>query len=1033
MGREGRVARAIQAGEVSVKATAMAWKLLKDNEWEEVARSILQRHSATMPELARTATKDKNDRLLANVLTACKEQKSKCPRCYDPARNIAHEDSRHHARWECTSGTCVAARMAIEGRQAERITRSGPMWSTYPEHAHGASVQGTRGALAEACMARQPSSLQQRHPIADQALESLDAPTLELPSPTGAPSRKSAHIDLLGTNGNRVQATEARLRCLYTFWRGNGNKDPNSFKRDAADLIRRAHEYRYKEGTPPTAVLHPTLLTFFHNALGVKSELQANPIMTTAGIFLEEDGNDTLKSTAPTVPVGALPPDHGPKWTFTMDDPAHPTWNRTPWERGGITCIRATEIEGMSHIRRTLYKAQVTASRKGERVLVVVELPRSQEHTPHGTSSMKTNLTKVSDDHTDTVKGKQLLEIPPGYTPWKTYKDWEEDDDNTLISDPKDGTVAMTKEGRSTLTANNGTLHVILFQHVNDSLTPLNRRQLRELTRILTEVATPMPMTTNAPSPKWFGENRTLELRFSNLAPDHEGFDPRKSLQAMVPAGGWQDDRASPYHDGITPTYLVQYLQRAGATATEADAQAAYITAGHARDCHQIFATMLSTTTTNLLKTLGARPGSLSTPHSDKEPLGTCECCNKATSAMWKVPNDVSTAGPVSEAIKTIQASRARNICRREMALFPPSTPTPNTHIKANGYLLAHRTKATLCQLAADRGIHLGKAANQKMKDAVALALAAQDEEDNGTAQRGPTQVRDRIKALVESTPMKACLSCTLPLQIASVTPRAGCHSDTTTWNVVRRISQGKNKHSKIKTILPKDLLTPPQDILERGDLKRHTGRDVIWYDSAGHEHSSTVALIARDTEGGDLEAYVITHEQDRQTQEPWTRLTMKELQRAIDTKASREERHYTTLLERERIRKTATARDRRTGAATAAAAAAIVDTTTEDAVTKALTIEGYMVQKLGDDANALPCYLTQDPHALRREILRYADQHRSTYQKRLQTTTAMNQRAEQTQAEIWEQWRKDITKPGYHFGCLEIDILGAMGKLGPW
>ena len=83
----------------------------------------------------------------------------------------------------------------------------------------------------------------------------------------------------------------------------------------------------------------------------------------------------------------------------------------------------------------------------------------------------------------------------------------------------------------------------------------------------------------------------------------------------MLPDGGWQDGRTTPYHDGIAPTYLVEYLRRAGETETAAVTQAAYITAGHARDCHQIFSSMLSTTTTNLMKNLGAKPGSLSTPH----------------------------------------------------------------------------------------------------------------------------------------------------------------------------------------------------------------------------------------------------------------------------------------------------------------------------------------------------------------------------------------------------------------------------------
>jgi len=472
-------------------------------------------------------------------------------------------------------------------------------------------------------------------------------------------------------------------------------------------------------------------------------------------------------------------------------------------------------------------------------------------------------------------------------------------------------------------------------------------------------------MTKDAPRPTWHDGNMKLELGLSDLAPDHEGFDPRASLRAMVPEGGWQDGRNTPYHDGTTPTFLVEHLRRAGDTVTAANAQAAHITAGHARDCHQIFSSMLSTTTTNLMKNLGAKPGSLSTPHSDKEPLGKCDCCNETTSAMWKVPPSNHTDNFISDAISAIQANRARNICRREMALFPSPAPTPTTHAKAGVYLRTHRSAAALRQLAADRGIHLDRAQRQT-KQRAAMALATQDEEDDGTAQRGPAKVRARIKALVESTKMKACMSCTLPLQAASARQQAGHSSDNTTWNTVRRLAQGKSTHSKMKAIPPEERLEPPKDILERGDLNRHTGRDAIWYDDAGHEHTGTIALIAKDTEEGDLEAFATTTEEDQQTQEPWTKLTIEELQRAIDTKASRDERHYTMLFERERAKRTSIPRERRIGAGeVAAAAAAAADTTTEDATIKAFADAGYTMQELGDDANAPPVPLRNGPTSI--------------------------------------------------------------------
>jgi len=193
------------------------------------------------------------------------------------------------------------------------------------------------------------------------------------------------------------------------------------------------------------------------------------------------------------------------------------------------------------------------------------------------------------------------------------------------------------------------------------------------------------------------------------------------------------------------------------------------------------------------------------------------------------------------------------------MALFPPLASTPTSHAKAEAYQRTHKYVTTLRQLAADRGIHFSKAEKQTKK-CVALALATQDEEDDDTAQRGPAEVRNRIRALVESTKMKACMSCTLPLQTAYASLQPGHSSDNATWNTVRRLAQGKDTHSKLKAVLPNERLEPPADIFERGDLGRHTGRDVVWHDDAGHEHSGTIALIARDTEGGDLKAFVTEH-----------------------------------------------------------------------------------------------------------------------------------------------------------------------------
>jgi hypothetical protein len=167
---------------------------------------------------------------------------------------------------------------------------------------------------------------------------------------------------------------------------------------------------------------------------------------------------------------------------------------------------------------------------------------------------------------------------------------------------------------------------------------------------------------------------------------------------------------------------------------------------------------------------------------------------------------------PTNDAISSIQANRARNICRHEMALFSSPAPAPTTRAKAGAYLQTHRSVATRSQLATDRRINLDRAERQA-NQRVAMALPIQDEEDDGTAQRGPAKVRARIKALVESTQMKDCMSCTLPLQAAFVRQQAGHSSDRAIWSTVWRLAQGKNTHSKIKAIRPVERLEPPKDI----------------------------------------------------------------------------------------------------------------------------------------------------------------------------------------------------------------------------
>jgi len=121
-------------------------------------------------------------------------------------------------------------------------------------------------------------------------------------------------------------------------------------------------------------------------------------------------------------------------------------------------------------------------------------------------------------------------------------------------------------------------------------------------------------------------------------------------------------------------------------------------------------------------------------------------------------------------------------------------------------------------------------------------------------------------------------MSCILPLQAAHASLKPGHSSDNTTWRTVRRLAQEKDTHPKLKAVPLNGRLEPPAEIFERGDLgRRHTGRNVVWHDGAGHEHSGTIALIARDTEGSDLKAFVTEHiiaEGEDQIQENGTKLT---------------------------------------------------------------------------------------------------------------------------------------------------------------
>ena len=97
-----------------------------------------------------------------------------------------------------------------------------------------------------------------------------------------------------------------------------------------------------------------------------------------------------------------------------MNNPTHATWSHTAWERGGITCVRASEKGDVNHIRRTLHKAQATVDATRQRVLVVVEHPHREKKKPNEAQPKNLNLTRVVDALAGAVKGKQILDFPPG-------------------------------------------------------------------------------------------------------------------------------------------------------------------------------------------------------------------------------------------------------------------------------------------------------------------------------------------------------------------------------------------------------------------------------------------------------------------------------------------------------------------------------------------------------------------------------------------------------------------------------------------
>jgi len=216
-------------------------------------------------------------------------------------------------------------------------------------------------------------------------------------------------------------------------------------------------------------------------------------------------------------------------------------------------------------------------------------------------------------------------------------------------------------------------------------------------------------------------------------------------------------------------------------------------------------------------------------------------------------------------------------------------------------------------------------------------------------------------------------------------------------------------------------------------------GHEVTWYEN-GDERVGTVALIATDTEGGALKAYVVNNDGSTymQSEEPWTELPIYEIEKASDTKNCHNERLYLGRREAGR-NKPPTRHDN--------PERLLLDAEDEISAIKSKFAEaGYVIEERTNDPNALLyCLAGNTPNinaaeleahyqTKRAEILTYAQQHEDTYKRRVRIDAGAA--TEATRNGAWQAWTQNITKTSHPLDELEADILGAMGHcpaIGMW
>jgi len=137
---------------------------------------------------------------------------------------------------------------------------------------------------------------------------------------------------------------------------------------------------------------------------------------------------------------------------------------------------------------------------------------------------------------------------------------------------------------------------------------------------------------------------------------------------------------------------------------------------------------------------------------NDAEAQGVCECCNRRLTSLWTVPGTHSNAA-MNKAATVMQVRRARNICRREMAPFPPLPPPREPTPRARAYekMLKRTSVQALKNMMLELALPLDTTKSTPLKATMVKALADQDKEDAGEAPRGPPQ-----SARPHSTPSNA-------------------------------------------------------------------------------------------------------------------------------------------------------------------------------------------------------------------------------------------------------------------------------------